>query len=58
MHEYDEIFIAVFIVIVMAVVTYHYKRWNLYKIAATFPGPNPLPLIGNALHFAGSSDRK
>ncbi|XP_046734966.1 uncharacterized protein LOC124404677 [Diprion similis] len=33
-----------------------YKEWKFYKSVSQMPGPPALPLIGNALFFAGDND--
>ncbi|KAK0084153.1 hypothetical protein PV326_006391, partial [Microctonus aethiopoides] len=45
---------TIFIVGLIALVTYHIKRLHLYRAAAKIPGPPTLPLIGNAHYFIGN----
>ncbi|KAF2896973.1 hypothetical protein ILUMI_09202 [Ignelater luminosus] len=41
--------------LIMWYAQYHWKRRNLYAKASQINGPLPLPLVGNALMFAGSN---
>lgn len=39
-------------------IQYHWKRRRLYYMASKIAGPPGLPIIGNALLFIGSTERK
>ncbi|XP_074112944.1 cytochrome P450 4C1-like [Cotesia typhae] len=46
------ILIVVFIISLVKLIIYHYKRWDLYKAGNKIPGPRPvLPIIGNSHLF-------
>lgn len=44
--------------VVIAILSYILKDPKFYKAIAKFSGPPGLPLIGNALLFAGNNERK